>query len=122
MQRSKAFALIALLGALIVGGAVGFTADRVLGRDPCKNPSDRGAMRRFLAEELKLTPTQRVAVDSILDKRHRDMSVVIAPVKPRLDSIRNAARAEINKLLDEKQRRRFQKLIEESKRHDEKER
>jgi hypothetical protein len=122
MQRSKVLALIALLGALVVGGAFGFTADRVLGRDPCKNPSDRGAMRRFLAEELSLTPTQRVAVDSILDKRHRDMSVVIAPVKPRLDSIRDAARAEVNKLLDEKQRRRFQKLIEESKRHDQKER
>ena len=122
MQRSKAFALIALVGALIVGGAVGFTADRVLGREPCTNPADRGAMRRFLAEELQLTPTQRVAVDSILDKRHRDMSAVIAPVKPTLDSIRNAARAEINKLLDEKQRRRFQKLVEESKRRDEKER
>ena len=122
MQRSKALALIALLGALIVGGAVGFTADRVLGRDPCKFPGDRGAMRRFLAEELALTPTQRVAVDSILDKRHRDMSAVIAPVKPTLDSIRDAARAEINKLLDAQQRSRFQKLIEESKRRDEKER
>src|SRR5919206_3990795 len=115
MQRSKAFALIALLGALIVGGAVGFPADPVLGRDPCTNPTNRGALRRYLAEELALTPTQRVAVDSILDKRHRDMSAVIAPVKPTLDSIRNAARAEINKLLDETQRRRFQKLVEESK-------
>ena len=53
MRRSKAFALIALLGALIVGGAVGLTADRVLGRDPCTNPTDRGAMRRFLAEEAR---------------------------------------------------------------------
>jgi hypothetical protein len=122
MQRSKAFALTALVGALIVGGAFGFTADRMFGRDPCKFPGDRGAMRRFLAEELALTPTQRVGVDSILDKRHHDMSAVIAPVKPTLDSIRNAARAEINKLLDENQRRRFQKLVEESKRRDEKER
>src|SRR5919202_845338 len=121
MQRSKSLALIALLGALIVGGAVGFTAERVLGRDPCTNPADRGAMRRFLAEELALTPSQRVAVDSILDKRHRDMSVVIAPVKPTLDSIRDAARAEINKLLDSQQRSRFEKLVEESRRHDKEE-
>ena len=122
MQRSKVLALIALLGALVVGGAFGFTADRVLGRDPCKNPGDRSALRRFLAQELALTPTQRVAVDSILDKRHRDMSSVIAPVKPKLDSIRDAARAEINKVLDEKQRRRFQELVEESKRRKEGER
>ena len=122
MQRSKALALIALLGALIVGGAVGFTADRVLGRDPCRNPGDRAAMRRYLADELELTPTQRVAVDSILDKRHRDMSAVIAPVKPQLDSIRSAARAEINKLLDDRQRRRFQQLIEDAKRREGKER
>src|SRR5919202_1077180 len=122
MQRSKALALTALVGALIVGGAFGFTGHRVLGRDPCRNPGDRAAMRRFLADELELTPTQRVTVDSILDKRHRDMSAVIAPVKPQLDSIRSAARAEINKLLDEKQRRRFQQLIEDSKRKEDKER
>src|ERR671934_2041441 len=119
MRRSKSLALIVLTGALVAGGALGLTVDRVLTRDGvCMKPGSRDALQRFLAAELALTPAQRVAVDSILDKRHHDMSIVIAPVKPQLDSIRNAARAEINKLLDEKQRRRFQKLIEESKRHD----
>jgi hypothetical protein len=35
MQRSRSLALMFLLGALLVGGALGFTADRVLTGDRC---------------------------------------------------------------------------------------
>jgi hypothetical protein len=123
MQRSKALALVFLVGTLVVGGAVGFTVDRLLVKDSCKNISDRQAFREQFAERLELTKAQRAAVDSILDKRHRDIKTVVdsvvSPVRPRLDSIRIAARAEIFKLLDERQKPRFQQLIDESKRQDE---
>lgn len=119
MQRSKVLALVFLVGTLVVGGAVGFTVDRLLVKDVCRSASDRVGLREYLGERLDLTLAQRAAVDSILDKRHRDMSAVIAPVRPRLDSIRIAARAEIFKLLDERQRPRFQRLIDESKRQEE---
>jgi hypothetical protein len=118
MQRSKVLALIALVGMLIVGGAAGFTADRTFFRGACRDPNDRQSLREYLAERLDLTATQQAAVDSILDKRHRDMSAVFAPVRPKLDSIRIAARVEISKLLDARQQRRFQQMIEESKRED----
>ncbi|HEX6534629.1 MAG TPA: hypothetical protein VF041_08525 [Gemmatimonadaceae bacterium] len=119
MQRSKALALVFLVGTLVVGGALGFTADRLLVKDPCPS-SDRQAMRESLAERLGLTPAQRAAVDSILDKRHRDMKAVIdpalVPVRPELDSIRLAARAEIFKLLDARQKPILQQMIDEQKR------
>ena len=114
MQRSKALALIALLGMLVVGGAVGFSLDRFVGRDVCSGPASRVNLRRYLAQELELTAAQRASVDSILDKRHRDFETALLPVRPKLDSIRLAARAEIFKLLDPTQHARFQQMIDES--------
>lgn len=118
MQRSKTLAVIFLLGTLIVGGAIGFTADRLWVHDFCSNRPDRKAMRAYLAKQLALTTSQRTSVDSILDQRHRDMSAILAPLRPQLDSIRDHARAEILKLLDASQRQRFQQIIEESKREE----
>lgn len=113
MQRSKNLALSFLLGAVLVGGVLGFTADRVLMRDGvCSRWPDRTAMRRAMAEELDLSPQQRAAVDDILDKRHTDMADVLAPVQSQIIAIRDRARADIAKQLDSEQQVRFQRLIE----------
>lgn len=112
MQRSQALALLALTGTLVVGGALGFTVDRLVVRDPCP-PTDTHHGLDELSRRLGLTAGQRDAVDSILDKRHRDMSAAFAPIRPQLDSIRIGARAEIFKLLEPRQRARFQQLIDE---------
>jgi hypothetical protein len=40
MQRSRSLALMFLLGALLVGGALGFTADRMLAGGRCANNGD----------------------------------------------------------------------------------
>ena len=59
MHNSKQLAVMFLLGAFVVGGALGFTADRVWGRDAaCRDP--RGS-RELLYERLDLTSTQRAA-------------------------------------------------------------
>ena len=133
MRRSKALALVFLGSTLIVGAAAGFTVDRVLARNVCERTDDRSSFREHLARKLELTPSQRASVDTILDKRRRDLdavydplqpqldsarSAVLAPVRPRLDSIRVAARAEIFKVLDDKQDPLFQQLIDESQRRD----
>lgn len=115
MQRSKALALVFLVGTLVVGGALGFTADRLLVKDPCRS-GDRQSLHEYLGERLELTPVQQASVDSILDKRHRDLSAVFAPVRPTADSIRIAARAEIFKVLDARQKPIFQRMIDEQKR------
>jgi hypothetical protein len=119
MQRSKALALIALIGMLVVGGAVGFTLDRLV-HDSCTTAGRRNV--DILADRLALSSGQRTAVDSILDKRHRDLNAALTPVRPQLDSIRLAARAEIFKLLDTTQHARFQQMIDESQRDEEKHR
>ena len=110
MQRSKSLALMFLLGTLLVGGALGFTVDRmVVGERMCAR--ERTSWRDELAADLELTPAQRAAMDSILDKRHEDMSKVFATIRPQLDSLRNGARAQIASRLNDAQRARMQDFI-----------
>jgi Spy/CpxP family protein refolding chaperone len=118
MQRSRSLALMFLLGALLVGGALGFTADRVLTGDRCARGGNHDRSRTWLTEQLNLTAEQSAAVDSILERRHREMRAVIAPVRPRMDEVRDTARQQIRRVLDDAQRARFDALI--AKKHSEK--
>jgi hypothetical protein len=124
MQRSKSLALMLLFGTLVLGGALGFSADRLFsGTALCAPSNDRGSWKDRFAEELQLTPAQRVALDSILDKRHRDRVAIEgtirptidslqASIRPQMDSVRNRARADIAKMLDTNQRVVFQQMIQ----------
>jgi hypothetical protein len=110
MTKSKHLALAFLFGAVLVGGALGFTADRMLIRDRIcadKSPS----LRATLAERLHLDSQQQVRLDSILDERHRRYAAVMATVRGQLDSIKLHARDQIRSMLNEQQRQEFEKLL-----------
>jgi len=112
MQRSKNLAMMFLLGAVLVGGALGFTADRVWMRDAtvCSDPK---ASRALLYDRLDLNTAQRAAWDSILDERHRQFDSLFKPIRPQMDSIRARSRAQMRALLTtEKQRERFEAIIQ----------
>ena len=111
MQRSRSLALMFLLGAVLVGGALGFTANRMLTTDRCGKSGDNRRSFAWLTEELHLTPEQSAAVDSIVERRHREMRAVIAPVRPQMDAVRDTARQQIRRVLDETQRARFDELL-----------
>ena len=108
MQQSKNLAITFLLGAVIVGGALGFTADRVMLRDRMDH---RESQRDRLAAQLQLDSTQRTRLDSILDERNRHLQLAAAPVKPTLDSIKERAREEIRAMLTATQRTEFEKVL-----------
>lgn len=111
MQPSKNLALAFLLGAVTVGGALGFAADRVMMRDRLNAPASG---RERLADRLQLDAAQRARLDSILDDRHRRYSIIMATVTPALDSVKLRARDDIRMMLDEKQRAEFEKLLQET--------
>jgi len=112
MQRSKNLAMMFLLGAVLVGGALGFTADRVWMRDYtiCSDPK---ASRALLYDRLELNAAQRSAWDSILDDRHRQFDSLFKPIRPQMDSIRARSRAQMRALLTtSEQRQRFEAIIQ----------
>ena len=108
MQRSKQQALAFLLGAVLVGGVLGFSAERVLGHDP-----DHWVSRDKMYKDLDLTPQQQTAMDSVLDESNRAREVVLKPVKPQLDSIKAATRSQFYRIFSPDQRARFQKRLAE---------
>ena len=111
MHRSKQTALVFLLGALLVGGALGFSADRVILKDQiCLKGKDQKGLRHRMFNELDLTAEQRASMDSILDDRHRQMRALMAPIRPRLDSISEASWAQMTTILTDAQRSEFEAM------------
>jgi Spy/CpxP family protein refolding chaperone len=117
MERSKGYAMMFLLGAFLAGGALGFSADRVIGEGHRREMRGPRAYRQKLAEELKLTPQQQASVDSLIEQKHRQIVALYKPVKPQLDSIAVTARvvsdsthAQIKRLLNSEQQVKLDKM------------
>jgi hypothetical protein len=88
MQRPKQQALAFLLGALLVGGVVGFSADRMY-------------------DDLALAQPQRLALDSVFDASNCQLDALYSPLQPAYDSIKAARRMQINAILTPDQRQRL---------------
>lgn len=105
MQRSKQQALMFLLGAVLVGGVLGFSAERVLGH---ANGHRVWASRERMYDDLELTPTQRASMDSTIDARHRQIEAILQPIKPQLDSVRSSAHEQFRRILTAEQWAKFE--------------
>ncbi|NUQ50474.1 MAG: hypothetical protein HUU27_11235 [Phycisphaerae bacterium] len=114
MQQSKNVAIAFLLGAVLVGGALGLAADRVMLRDQIQRPRPG---RVSLADRLELDAGQRARLDSILDDRARRWDIVMSTVRPAMDSIKFRARDEIRHMLTPAQRAEFEKVLAEMNSH-----
>lgn len=114
MRQSKQQALMFLLGAVLVGGALGFTADRLIINDKlCPSSNSSKDLRSLLADRLQLTREQEVRIDSILDERHRQTRLALEPVQANLDSIKLHARAQMRLVLKDGQVSKFDALVRE---------
>lgn len=85
MQRSKQQAMMFLLGAVLVGGALGFSADRYIAHD--KFATQYGPRARFY-DELGMTQQQRNTLDSLAFQQDCTIRALLVPQKPALDSIK----------------------------------
>jgi hypothetical protein len=99
ISASRQTALGFLLGALLVGGVVGFTADRLVGDHMCRMGGDPRAMRQRFADDLHLSAAQRPVVDSILAAKHRTIDTLMQTTRPRLDSVDDATATAIKAVL-----------------------
>ena len=117
MDRSKGYALMFLLGAFLTGGALGFTADRVIGAGHNREMRGQRGSRQRMAKELDLTPAQQASVDSLIEQKHRQIVALYKPVRPQLDSIAVVARvvsdsthAQIKRLLNPEQAAKLDRM------------
>ena len=92
MQKSKGMALLFLPGAFLTGGALGFTASTMMGRDKSGRHGDRGSMSGRVARELDLTPVQRASMDTIMGRRRVQIRELYKPIRPQLDSLDKVGR------------------------------
>jgi hypothetical protein len=111
IERTKAQAIFFLLGAVLVGGALGFTANRAMTHRDGHN--DQKSSRDQLADRLELDSAQRLMLDSVLDARNEQMKALLAPVRPQLDSVRFAARAVIRARLSPGQQALWDQVLRE---------
>ena len=114
MQRSKQQALMFLLGAVLVGGVLGFSADHLLDHD--KRGPWSGRLRMY--DDLALSEAQRTQMDSLLDDRNCQIDAVMTPVRPTLDSIKKAASEQMLQILTPEQRTRLEMRRVEMQRRD----
>lgn len=113
MQRSKQQALAFLVGAVLVGGLLGFSADLVF-HDRPKNWAPR--MRMY--DDLALTDAQRSTMDSLLDERSCQISAVMKPIRPQIDSVKSTARQQMLAILTPEQRQKLELREQEFARRD----
>jgi hypothetical protein len=110
MQRSKQQAIMFLLGAVLVGGVLGFSAERVMNH-AAKDHS--WTARTAMYDDLGLSPAQRASMDSVLDERNRRVDSLLKPVKAQIDSVRANARTQFYRIFTTGQRAKFEARIQE---------
>ena len=104
MERPKQQALLFLLGALLVGGVVGFSADRVFRRDD----SSVAAKRQAMYDDLDLDQAQRAALDSLFDARNCRYDAIFDAIRPALDSLKTETRTRTDAILTASQRTKLE--------------
>ena len=105
MQRSKQQALTFLLGAVLVGGALGFSADRYIGHETFT--SQFGPRAKFY-DQLGLSAQQRATIDSLAFQQDCLLKAANAPLRPKLDSIRNSFRVQVHQVFTKEQQAKWE--------------
>lgn len=115
MQPSKNLAMMFVLGAVLVGGVLGFSADRFLVTSKGRY---RESEREKLARVLVLTEVQQVTLDSVLDAKSRDLHALIRPLEPAIDSVSAHTRNQIRAMLTPEQQAIWDDLRREREKRD----
>lgn len=80
-------------------------------------PMREHAFRSRFAEELDLTPEQRVVVDSLMDRQLRELRRIHGEERPRVESVIAETRRSIDSVLTPEQRERMAQLAERRRSH-----
>jgi len=112
MISSTRRAAVLLLVTFVLGAAVGAAAMGYRSRMP-SSPPTRGRTAWYLdhlKRNLDLTPVQQDSVRAVLDRYTPAMDSLMGEIRPRLDTVRTAMRAEIAHFLDPRQQKEYEQM------------
>lgn len=134
LNRSKLWAVTLLLGVFAAGIAIGGPTWSAFNdgrpdeeRSRRSNSSDsrnRGhkSYSERLQEDLGLTPEQRAATDSILDRQQAEMRAAWREMRAQIDTLRQHISTEIMEVLNEEQQEKYAEMLARSRRRGDRER
>jgi len=115
MARNRWLALAVLSATFLAGGAIGVAVARVVtekqAEQPTRPPDGRRDQRNngpSIFDQMGLTTAQQAAMDSIMEKRRRDLDAFWKLHNPEVRAIIDSARVEIDRLLTPAQRKQFE--------------
>ena len=112
MISSTRRAAVLLLTTFVLGAGAGagFMAYRT--RTPPPAPAQGRAAWYLdnLKRNLDLTPVQQDSVKAVLDRYTPAMDSLMSEIRPRLDTVRTAMRAEIARFLDPRQQKEYEAM------------
>ena len=116
-MKLKAFLLVIVVFVLglILGASVATTiVSRRLAAAESPSPRDgRHHMMDTFKSRLQLSPAQAEKLQVIFDDTHQQFRTLHQTVKPQYDSIRDQMRNRVREMLDEKQKREFEVMVNE---------
>ena len=117
MISSTRRAALLLVGTFVLGAAVGAAATSYATGDRSGPPRSRGAWYLdHLTRNLDLSAVQRDSVKAVIGRYTPAMDSLMGEIRPRLDTVRTAMRAEITQFLDDKQRKEYEEMQREHER------
>lgn len=109
--RAGLYAALALVAAVLVGGTLGYEiGSRPRPMRP-KQAALLGVSRAALLDSLRLSPTQRARVDSILDASEAGADSSIKRMMETVRGLTQEAKTRVRATLDPVQRERFDSLL-----------
>jgi len=111
-----------LLGAVLLGGVLGFTVDRVMRPEvSCEEKRvDRDEARERFADEVGLDAEQRAQLYSILDARNAKLDSIYATIRPLTRAVHDSTRVRFRAMLSAEQMANFEAMrARDRERHDE---
>jgi len=112
MISSTRRAAVLLLATFVLGAAVGAAVMGYRTRTPAPPPAQGRAAWYLdhLKRNLDLTPVQQDSVKAVLDRYTPAMDSLMSEIRPRLDTVRTAMRAEIARFLDPRQQKEYEEM------------
>lgn len=112
MISSTRRAAVLLFATFVLGAAAGAAVMAYGARTPA-SPATQGRAAWYLdhlTKSLDLTPVQHDSVKAVIDRFTPAMDSLMSEIRPRLDTVRTAMRAEIARFLDPAQQKEYEAM------------